>query len=163
MALTDSAPGPLTGPATGPDPVTGPRWDLALVLTGPPYGSEALGTVLRLLETVLRREAAALVWACGYNTMLTHTALGDAKPRDPADWNAVHPTTARIIADLLERHPDDPAGPRPPGGALTWYVCRFCAADRGAGEQIGGVRSASFSRLGGCVRRSAKTLYLGGA
>lgn len=141
----------------------GPRWDLALVMTGPPYGSEALGTALRLVETALRRGAAALVWTCGYNTMLTQSALGGAKPRDPANWDAVHPTTSGIIADLLARHPDDPARPRPSGGALTWYVCRFCAFDRGAGEQIDGVRMASFSRLGGCVRRSAKTLYLGGA
>ncbi|HTJ70657.1 MAG TPA: hypothetical protein VL551_24170 [Actinospica sp.] len=145
------------------DTEAGPRWDLALVLTAPPYGSEALGTALRLVETALRRGAVALVWTCGYNTMLTQTALGDAKPRDPADWHAEHPTTAGIIAGLLARHPDDPARPRPLGGALTWYVCRFCALDRGAGEQIDGVRTASFSRLGGCLRRSAKTLYLGGA
>jgi hypothetical protein len=142
---------------------SGPRWDLALIVTGPPYGSETLGPALRLVDTALRRQAAVLVWACGYNTMLTQRSLGRVKPRNPLCWDERHPTTAAIVGDLLERYPDEPSRPRPRQGGLTWYVCRFCLEDRGAGPQIDGIRLASFSKLPGCVHRSAKTLYLGGA
>lgn len=148
---------------------TEPRWDLGLMVTGPPYGSDLTGSMLRLTVAALRRRAAVLVWACGYNTMLTQRSLGPVKPRNPADWHAVHPTTAALVGDLLAQYPSTEsqypsAESRSPGaGSLTWYVCRFCADDRGAGPQVDGVRLMSFSRLRGCVAACRKTLYLGGA
>jgi sulfur relay (sulfurtransferase) complex TusBCD TusD component (DsrE family) len=131
---------------------------LALVVTGPPDGSDSVTTMLRLADAALCRGASVLVWACGYNTMLTQRSLGAVKPRDLTAWDRVHPTSAAIIGGLLTAYPADNGQ-----GGLAWYVCRFCAQERGAGEHITGTSLKYFSRLRGYLDRSATTLWLGGA
>jgi sulfur relay (sulfurtransferase) complex TusBCD TusD component (DsrE family) len=136
----------------------GQHWNLALVATGPPDGSDSVTTMLRLADAALRKGASVLIWACGYNTMLTQRSLGAVKPRDLTAWDRVHPTSAAIIGGLLAAYPTGADH-----GGLAWYVCRFCARDRGAGEHIDGTSLKYFSQLRGYLERSATTLWLGGA
>ncbi|MEV6113822.1 hypothetical protein AB0L59_15210 [Streptomyces sp. NPDC052109] len=139
----------MTAPTTGP-PGT---WDLLITLTAPPFGSDTVTTVLRLADAALRRGARVQVWACGYATALTQRSLGAAKPRDLRDLRTDHPSTAAVIGGLMKSHPD----------AFAWYVCRFCAEDRGATEHIDGVATRSFSRFPRHVAACATTVYVGGA
>jgi hypothetical protein len=128
--------------------------DLLIVLTGPPYGSDLVTTVLRVVDTALAGRASVRVWACGYATMLTRQALGRTKPANPRDWSRRYPTTAALIADLADTHAD---------GRFGWLVCRFCANDRGADGQIPQVRLVSPFRIGETVAAAATTVYIGGA
>jgi sulfur relay (sulfurtransferase) complex TusBCD TusD component (DsrE family) len=124
---------------------------LLVVLTAPPYGSDLVTTVFRLVHTALRHGATVRVWACGYATMLTRQALGQTKPANPRDWSRQYPTTAALVAELAGE----------PG--FGWLVCRFCANDRGADQQIPQVRMVSPFRIGELVTAAANTVYIGGA
>ncbi|MEU9481777.1 hypothetical protein [Streptomyces sp. NPDC048191] len=128
-------------------------WDLLITLTAPPFDSDTVTTVLRLADATLRRGASVQVWACGYATALTQRGLGAVKPRDLRDLRTEHPSTAAVIGGLLKSHPD----------TFAWYVCRFCAEDRGATEHIDGIATRSFSRFPRHVAASATTVYVGGA
>jgi sulfur relay (sulfurtransferase) complex TusBCD TusD component (DsrE family) len=128
-------------------------WDLLVTLTAPPYDSDVVTSVLRLLEAALRRGARVQVWACGYATSLTQRTLGDSKPPDLRDLRAPHPSTAAVIGGLTAAHPR----------TFAWHVCRFCAEDRGAADHIDGIATRSFSRYARYVAASATTVYVGGA
>ena len=57
-------------------------------------------------------------------------ALGPGKPRNAQTWAVRFPSTSALAVDLLEWA----------GGALEWLVCRYCAEERGALEQVPQVR-----------------------
>jgi sulfur relay (sulfurtransferase) complex TusBCD TusD component (DsrE family) len=128
--------------------------DVLVVLTGPPYASDLVTTVLRMLDELARRMVRVRVWTCGYATMLSLVALGERKPREVDNWARTHPSTAAILVGLLERS----------GDRLTWEVCTFCAEDRGvAGPHLPPVRLRAPSRLGSNVAAAGTTIYIGGA
>ncbi|GIG63044.1 hypothetical protein Lfu02_74160 [Longispora fulva] len=130
-----------------------PPADVLLVVTGAPFASDMLTTVLRLVDELLRRGRSVLVWACGYTTMLTQTALGGHKPRDLDDWAARHPSTAAVVSGLLAEY----------AALFSWEVCTYCAQDRGAGPHVPGVRLRAPSRIGTNVAAARTTIYIGGA
>lgn len=103
---------------------------LFLGLIGPPYESDQLTTALRIADEAVRQEHRVTVWTCGYSTALTAAALGPTRPRNASSWDVAYPSTAAQITGLL-----DWAGDR-----LDWLVCRYCAEERGALEQMAGVR-----------------------
>jgi sulfur relay (sulfurtransferase) complex TusBCD TusD component (DsrE family) len=103
---------------------------LFLGLIGPPYESDQLTTALRIADEAVRQEHRVTVWTCGYSTTLTAAALGAGKPRNAQTWAVRFPSTSALAADLLEWA----------GGALEWLVCRYCAEERGALEQMPQVR-----------------------
>jgi sulfur relay (sulfurtransferase) complex TusBCD TusD component (DsrE family) len=128
--------------------------DVLFVLTGAPYATDLVTTVLRMVDELLRRDRTVRVWACGYATALTLEALGPSKPRDLSDWAKQLPSTAAVIAGLLHDYPDQ----------LTWEVCRYCAQDRGAGGPHGSpARMRPTARIGTNVELAGTTVYLGGA
>ena len=141
----------MTAAAHAADPAD--RWDLLIVLTAPPFDSDIVTTVLRLLDATLRHGARVQVWACGYATTLTQRALGHSKPRNLRRLRADHPSTAALVDGLRQAYPD----------AFDWQVCRFCAEDRGAVDHIDGVGTRSFSRFPRHVAAAATTVYVGGA
>lgn len=127
--------------------------DLLIVLTGPPYGSDLVTTVFRLVDAVLVSGASVRVWTCGYATMLTRQALGERKQADPRDWSRHYPTTAALVAGLVTSH----------GAAgFGWVVCRFCATERGADAQIPQARMVSPFTLGRHVDSARRVVYIGG-
>lgn len=103
---------------------------LFLALIGPPYESDQLTTALRIADEAVRQEHRVTVWTCGYSTALTTAALGPTRPRNASRWDARHPSTAAVVAGLLEW-----AGDR-----LEWLVCRYCAEERGTLDQMTAVR-----------------------
>ncbi|GGS57843.1 MULTISPECIES: hypothetical protein [Streptomyces] len=130
---------------------TVPHSDVMLKILGAPHQDDLVTSALRLTRALLDQDARVQVWTCGDATRLTSAALGADKPLDPADHRARHPSTAAVIGDLLAAHPE----------RLHWYVCRFCAADRAAPEQIPGVRTRPPSRFWEHVRATDKVLALG--
>jgi hypothetical protein len=129
------------------------QWDLLITLAAPPFDSDVVTTVLRLLDATLRRGAKVQVWTCGYATALTQRSLGELKPPDVLSRRGVFPSTAAVIGELLDTNPE----------SLAWQVCRFCAEDRGALDHIDGVRIRSFGRFSRRVAASATTIYIGGS
>ncbi|MER6618229.1 hypothetical protein [Streptomyces xantholiticus] len=103
-----------------------PETDVLITLMGAPHGSDQVTSALRLTQALLERGASVQVWTCGYATLLTQRALGPDKPRNLADWNRDHPSTAALAEELLTAFP----------GRLYWYGCRFCSDDRGAAEHL---------------------------
>jgi len=128
--------------------------DVLFVLTGAPYASDVVTTVLRMVDELLRRGTSVRVWACGYATALTLESLGQDKPKDYDDWSREYPTTAAVIAGLVENHPD----------LLTWEVCAYCAQDRGTrGPHLPFARVRPVSRIGSNIAVAGRVLYIGGA
>ncbi|MGP3973976.1 hypothetical protein ACTWQF_07975 [Streptomyces sp. 8N114] len=124
---------------------------MLIKLLGAPHQTELVTSALRLTQALLDRGAKVQIWTCGDATTLTSTALGDSKPLDLTDPDADHPSTALLVRELLAAHPD----------ALYWYACRFCCADRGAGEQISEVRERPPARFWAHVEASEKVLAMG--
>ncbi|MFI9100878.1 hypothetical protein ACIGXA_10145 [Streptomyces fildesensis] len=128
-----------------------PHTDVLLVLMGAPHESDLTTSVLRLVQAMLERGGSVQVWACGYATTLTQTALGTNKPRNVAHWSAAYPSSASLVQEMLAAFP----------GRLHWYVCRFCGADRGAGEQVPEVVMRGPSAFAGNTAAAAKTMMVG--
>ncbi|MBO8184013.1 hypothetical protein [Streptomyces spirodelae] len=128
-------------------------WDVLIVLTAPPHTTDALTTVLRLTQAVLEREQTLRVWACGYNTMLTQSSLGETKPADLRDPATPAPTAGALIRGLLTAYK----------GRFSWIVCTACSAERGAHDHIPEVRLRSDARLAATIAAARRTLYIGGA
>ncbi|TDD44124.1 hypothetical protein E1288_24940 [Saccharopolyspora elongata] len=128
-----------------------PHTDVLLKVLGTPHQTELVTSVFRLADALLDRGAAVQVWTCGDATGLTRVSLGDSKPINFADRHADHPSTARLVRELLSAHPD----------RLNWYVCRFCCADRGAAEQIPEVRKRPPARFWEHVQATDKVLAMG--
>lgn len=103
---------------------------LFLGLIGPPYESDQLTTALRIADEAVRQEHQVTVWTCGYSTALTTVALGGTRPRNASRWDVRYPSTATLVTGLLEWG----------GDRLEWLVCRYCAQERGATDQMPGVR-----------------------
>ena len=101
-----------------------------LGLIGPPYESDQLTTALRIADEAVRQRHRVTVWTCGYSTTLTAASLGATKPRNAQTWAVRFPSTSALAIGLL-----DWAGP-----ALQWLVCRYCAEERGALDQVPQVR-----------------------
>ncbi|WP_431776844.1 hypothetical protein [Streptomyces cucumeris] len=132
-----------------PRPV--PPTDVLLNLNGAPHQTDLVTSALRLATALLDRGARVQIWVCGDATRLTGAALGDTTPRDLSDPGREHPSVARVVRDLITDHPD----------RLYWYVCRFCADQRGAAEQIPEVRKRSLFVYAEHVRAAGKTLFMG--
>jgi sulfur relay (sulfurtransferase) complex TusBCD TusD component (DsrE family) len=128
-------------------------WDVLVILTAPPHTTDTLTTVLRLAQAVLDQEHTIRVWACGYNTMLTQSSLGDVKPADLRDPTKSAPTAAALIRGLLTAYK----------GRFSWIVCTACSADRGARDHIAAVRLRSDARLAATIAAAHRTVYIGGA
>lgn len=128
-------------------------WDVLVILTAPPHTDDTLTTVLRLTHAVLAQEKTIRIWACGYNTMLTQSSLGDTKPADLRDPETPVPTAAATIRQLLTDHK----------GQFSWIVCTACSAERGAHDHIPEVRLRSDARLAATIAAARQTVYIGGA
>ncbi|MFF3396707.1 hypothetical protein ACFYW1_38050 [Streptomyces sp. NPDC002669] len=128
-----------------------PHTDVLVTLMGSPHASDLFTSVLRLVEEMLRQDAAVQVWACGYATMLTQEGLGESKPRNLANWSGDYPSTLTVIRGLLAAHP----------GRLHWYGCRFCSDERGAVAHIPEVRLRAPSAFAENVAAADKTLFVG--
>ncbi|GAA3129721.1 hypothetical protein GCM10017687_51230 [Streptomyces echinatus] len=110
--------------------------------------------MLRLAQAVLERERTIRVWACGYNTMLTQSSLGETKPADLRDPATPAPTAGALIRGLLTAYK----------GRFSWIVCTACSAERGARDHIAEGPAALRRPAGGDGRRGTpRTLYIGGA
>ncbi|MEU0088764.1 hypothetical protein [Streptomyces sp. NPDC006274] len=128
-----------------------PETDVLITLMGAPHGSDRVTTALRLTQALLERGASVQVWTCGYATLLTQRALGPDKPRNLADWNRDHPSTAALAEELLNAFP----------GRLYWYGCRFCSDDRGAAEHLPQVVLRPPAGYAANVAAAAKTVLVG--
>ena len=129
-----------------------PATDVMLTLVASPHRDDTVTHVLRTVVALLENGRKVGVWACGYATTLTSGGLGASKPRDLASWDTDYPSTATIVAALLEAY----------DGSLYWYACRFCSDDRGVERHIDGVVSRAPSRFRNHVAASAKCLIVGG-
>lgn len=118
---------------------------------GAPHGSDQVTSALRLTQALLERGASVQVWTCGYATLLTQRALGPDKPRNLADWNRDHPSTAALAEELLTAFP----------GRLYWYGCRFCSDDRGAAEHLPQVVLRPPAGYAANVAAAGKTVLVG--
>ncbi|MFI0909841.1 hypothetical protein [Streptomyces abikoensis] len=130
---------------------TVPHTDVMLKVLGAPHRTELVTTVFRLAQALLDRGASVQVWTCGDATGLTHAGLGDSKPLNLVDRHADHPSTARLVRELLAAHT----------GRLDWYACRFCCEDRGVREQIPQVRKRPPTKFWEHVRATDKILVMG--
>jgi sulfur relay (sulfurtransferase) complex TusBCD TusD component (DsrE family) len=101
-----------------------------LGLIGPPYESDQLTTALRIADEAVRQQHRVTVWTCGYSTTLTAASLGATKPRNAQSWAVRFPSTSALAIELLDWA----------GAALQWLVCRYCAEERGALDQVPQVR-----------------------
>ncbi|MBW8093470.1 DsrE family protein [Streptomyces hygroscopicus] len=128
-----------------------PRTDVLLNLFGAPHQTDLVTSALRLATALLDRGARVQIWTCGDATRLTCAALGEAKPRDYTDLGRDHPSTARVVRELIAGHPD----------RLYWYVCRFCAQERGAADQIPQVRKRAPFVFAEHVSAADKSLLMG--
>ena len=145
-AGTTAAPGGRTRPATR-------QWDLLLIVTGAPYGSDMLTTALRLAQAVLRRGGTVRIWACGYTTMVTQTNLGELKPPNLRHPDRPYPSMPTVVRRLLAGFP----------GQVGWIGCTACSGERGATHHIEEVRLRSPARFAQTIAASARTVFIGGA
>lgn len=111
---------------------------LFLGIMGAPYESELATTALRMVDEALRQGHRVTVWTCGGATALTLLSLGESKPRNLLDLACQrsgrhYPTTAALVGNLLGTAED----------RLQWLVCRHCMEERGAFEQMAGVKIVS--------------------
>lgn len=113
-----------------PTPAPRDQQTLLFVLVGAPFESDMLATLFRVVEEALVQGHKVVVWACGYATAVTLRTLGERKPRNPFQWDADYPSTARLVCELWRRGE----------GRLEWLVCRQCLEERGATEQIDEVK-----------------------
>jgi sulfur relay (sulfurtransferase) complex TusBCD TusD component (DsrE family) len=114
------------------------RKSLFLGVMGAPYESELSTTVLRMVDVALRQDHRVTVWTCGGATTLTLQSLTDSKPENLLDFltgrrDASYRSTAALVAGLLGMSE----------GRLRWLVCRHCMTERGAHEQMPGVKITS--------------------
>lgn len=125
-----------------------PKWDLLLVVTNDRYGSERFGTVRRLIDATLNSGRSVQVWACNScNTLTENKTDDDCCPTG-------QPDTAKLIAELLEEHPD----------RFSWVACKDCVEDLGGADHIPGVLTEpGFVNFRDYVDAAAKTVYIGGA
>ncbi|GLV80008.1 DsrE family protein [Streptomyces hygroscopicus] len=128
-----------------------PRTDVLLNLFGAPHQTDLVTSALRLATALLDRGARVQIWTCGDATRLTCAALGETKPRDYTDLGREYPSTARVVRELIAGHPD----------RLYWYVCRFCAQERGAADQIPQVRKRAPFVFAEHVSAADKSLLMG--
>lgn len=128
-----------------------PHTELLLTMMGAPHSSDMTTTLFRLARAVLDRSATLQIWACGYATMLTHSALDECKPRNIVDWNGDYPSTAKLAAELLADYP----------GRVHWYACRFCSEERGVTAHIPEVRVRPAFSFSDHVDAADKTVFLG--
>ncbi|MEU9113898.1 hypothetical protein AB0D04_19470 [Streptomyces sp. NPDC048483] len=128
-----------------------PPTDILLTVMGEPHSSDRVTSVLRMTQALLDRGARVAVWTCGYATLLTQRSLGDAKPRNLASWDTDYPSTAALVAELLDAHPD----------RLYWYGCRFCSDDRGATDHLPQVVLRPPAGYAANVAAARKTLTVG--
>jgi hypothetical protein len=128
-----------------------PRCDVSFGLMGAPHISDMTLTMLRTAHAVLDLGGSVGVWTCGYATMLTHEGLGESKPRKAAEWSREHATALQLARELIARDP----------GRVHWYVCRFCAEERGAGRQIPEVTVRPPGRFGDHMFAGEKSVLLG--
>lgn len=111
---------------------------LFLGVMGAPYESELSTTVMRMVDEALQQGHRVTVWTCGGATTLTLQSLTDSKPRNLLDMatentDARYHSTATLVGKLIEISE----------GRLQWLVCRHCMEERGACEQISGVKVVS--------------------
>jgi sulfur relay (sulfurtransferase) complex TusBCD TusD component (DsrE family) len=101
---------------------------------GAPYESELSTSLLRMVSEALDGGYRITVWTCGGATTLTRAALGDVKPKNLLDLLTgsalLYPSTAALIGGMV----------RASAGRLQWLVCRHCAEERGALDQIAEAR-----------------------
>ena len=102
---------------------------------GNPYESELTTSLLRLVAEAVNEGHDVAVWTCGGATTITRNALGEIKPRNVLDVLAgcsdrTYASTAALVRSLVQRS----------NGRLQWYVCRHCAEERGALDQIAEAR-----------------------
>jgi len=144
-------------PATAPAPARPRRgtrhWDLLLIVTGAPYGSDMLTTALRLAQAVLRRGGSVRIWACGYTTMVTQTHLGELKPPNLRHPDRPYPSMPTVVRQLLAGFP----------GQVGWIGCTACSGERGATHHIEEVRLRSPARFAQTIAASTRTIFIGGA
>jgi sulfur relay (sulfurtransferase) complex TusBCD TusD component (DsrE family) len=100
------------------------------VVMGAPYESELTTSLFRMIDAALDQQHRVWVWTCGGATTLTMQSLGERKPRNPLDLDAEYPTTGQFVNRMLTRG----------DGRLEWYICRQCMEERGANEQLAGVK-----------------------
>lgn len=132
-------------------PRTIPSTDVLITLMGAPHADDTVTDALRLVQSLLDVGASVSVWTCGYATMLTQRGLGATKPRNLARWDTEYPSTATIIATMLDAHP----------GRLHWYGCRFCSDDRGATDHLPSVVLRPPARYADNVAAASKTMLIG--
>jgi sulfur relay (sulfurtransferase) complex TusBCD TusD component (DsrE family) len=129
------------------------QWDLLLIVTGAPYGSDMLTTALRLAQAVLRRGGSVRIWACGYTTMVTQTPLGEVKPPNLQHPDRPYPSMPTVVRQLLAGFP----------GRVGWIGCTACSGERGATHHIEEVRLRSPARFAATIAASGRTVFIGGA
>jgi hypothetical protein len=100
-------------------------------MMGLPFRDETVTTLFRLVDAALAADHVVDVWCCGGATQLSSSTLGLLKPRDITSFGRDlaerrHPTTAALIGELGLTYTQ----------TLSWYVCRHCAEEHGAGEPI---------------------------
>lgn len=116
-----------------------------------PYRSDATTTLLRLVDAALVQHHQVRVWACGGATLLTQRTLGAEKPRNFLDLDATYPSTAGLIAALLDHTTP----------LLRWYICRHCMEERGATAQIAQVKIQPPFRFFEHLRAADASLVMG--
>ncbi len=130
---------------------TADRCDLLFVVVGTPHESDMTTTLMRLLHASLDLGGRVQVWTCGYATMLTQRSLGEGKPRNLVAWSQHYPSTATLVADLVNERE----------GRLGWYVCRFCSEERGATEHIPEAQVRPALKFANHVTSARKTVFMG--
>jgi sulfur relay (sulfurtransferase) complex TusBCD TusD component (DsrE family) len=128
-----------------------PRSDVLLKVLGAPHRTELVTSLFRLTEALLERDATVQIWACGDATGLTRASLGMAKPADVTDRARTFPSTAALARDLITAN----------DGRLRWYVCRFCARDRGHAQQIDEVKTRPAARFWEHVTAADQMIVMG--
>lgn len=133
-----------------------PHKRIFIGMMGLPFRDETVTTLFRLADAALAAGHAVDVWCCGGATHLSSSSLGVTKPRDITSLGTdlaerEHATTAALIAALGSAYP----------ATLSWYVCRHCAEEHGAGEPVHPARirpSLQFTRV---FERADVTMVIG--
>lgn len=122
---------------------------------GAPYESDLCTSLLRMVSEALECGHTITVWTCGGATALTRTALGETKPKNLLDLLAgedrSYPSTAALVGAMV----------RESAGRLQWLVCRHCAEERGAMDQIPEARIQPPLRFAEYLERSDVPVIMG--